>query len=202
MSLIIRFIFEMLYFSYYTFMQKITTKSEVIEIIPHEDIANIHFIWIDFSKADFSRKNFQNCKFEKCNLSNIKLKDTTLNDVNFLGCKIMWLKFVDITQLLSHFNFYDCNISLCSFFWLTLKGTSFQDCNVVETDFTNAYLENAKFSYCDLEKSIFVRCNLKNTDFIGSYNFAIDPTLNKFWKTKFSRENSIGLLQHLDIEME
>jgi uncharacterized protein YjbI with pentapeptide repeats len=110
--------------------------------------------------------------------------------------------FVDITQLLSHFNFSDCAISLCSFFWLTLKSVSFQDCKVIECDFSNAYLENAKFSYCDLEKSIFVRCNLKNADFIGSYNFAIDPTLNKFGKTKFSRENSIGLLQHLDIDID
>jgi uncharacterized protein YjbI with pentapeptide repeats len=180
-------------------MQKITTESGVIEIIPQQDISNIHFIWIDFSKADFSRKNFQSCTFEKCNLSNVKLKDTTLNDIDFVACKIMWLKFVDITQLLSHFKFSDCSISLCSFYGLKLKGISFQDCKIIETDFSNAYLENAKFSYCDLEKSIFVRCNLWNADFIGSYNFAIDPTLNKFKKTKFSRENSIGLLQHLDI---
>lgn len=183
-------------------MQKITTKDQVIEIIPGEDITDIHFIWLDFSQADFSRKNFHSCKFEKCNLSNIKLKDTTLNDVDFIACKIMWLKFVDITQMLSHFNFSDCAISLCSFFGLTLKGASFQDCKVIDSDFTGAYLENAKFSYCDLEKSIFVRCNLKNTDFIGSYNFAIDPTLNKFGKTKFSRENSIWLLLHLDIEID
>lgn len=182
-------------------MQKITTESEVIEIISQEEFSNIHFIWLDFSKADFSRKNFQGCKFEKCNLSNVKIKNTTLNDVDFLGCKIMWLKFVDITQLLSHFNFYDCSISLCSFYGLTLKWTHFEDCKIIETDFSNTYLENAKFSYCDLLKSIFVRCNLKNTDFTGSYNFAIDPTLNKFGKTKFSRENSIGLLQHLDIEI-
>lgn len=182
-------------------MQKITTESQVIEIIPQEDISNIHFIWMDFSKADFSRKNFVTCKFEKCNLSNVKLKDTTLNDVEFHHCKLMGLKFVDITQMLSHFNFYDCSISLCSFFGLKLKWVSFQDCKIIETDFSNAYLENAKFSYCDLTKSTFVRCNLKNANFIGSYNFAIDPTLNKFGKTKFSRENSIWLLQHLDIEI-
>lgn len=183
-------------------MQKITTESGVIEIIWEQNISDIHFIGLDFSKADFSRKNFQNCIFEKCNLSNIKIKDTTLNDVDFIACKVMWLKFVDITQLLSHFNFSDCSISLCSFYGLKLKGISFQDCRIIETDFSNAYLENAKFSYCDLEKSSFVRCNLSHADFTGSYNFAIDPTLNKFRKTKFSRENSIGLLQHLDIEID
>lgn len=183
-------------------MEKITTQDGVIEIIPQEDIANIHFIWIDFSKANFSSKNFQSCKFEKCNLSNVILKDTTLNDVNFHNCKMMGLSFVDITQMLSHFNFYDCNISLCSFFWLSLKWTSFEDCQVIETVFTNTHLENANFSYCDLEKSTFTRCNLTNTDFRGSYNFSIDPTINKLKKTKFTRENSIWLLSHLDIEVE
>jgi uncharacterized protein YjbI with pentapeptide repeats len=102
-------------------MEKITTESQVIEIIPGQDISNIHFIGLDFSKADFSRKNFQSCIFERCNLSNVKLKDTTLNDVDFIACKVMGLKFVDITQLLSHFNFSDCSISLSSFYGLKLK---------------------------------------------------------------------------------
>ena len=104
--------------------------------------------------------------------------------------------------MLSHFHFSDSNISLCSFFGLILKGIEFQDCQIIETDFTNALLENAKFSYCNLEKSLFVGCNFKNADFLGSYNFVIDPKFNKFGKTKFSRENCIGLLQHLDIEIE
>jgi hypothetical protein len=40
---------------------------------------------------------------------------------------------------------------------------------------------------------------MKKTNFIGSYNFSIDPTINKLNKTKFSRENCIGLLSNLNI---
>jgi uncharacterized protein YjbI with pentapeptide repeats len=201
MRLIIQFILELRDFYYYIYMQKITPHN-FKEIFAQDDIFNLHFIWIDFSNAIFSRKNFQACRFEKCNLSNIILKDTTLNDISFHSCKILWAKFSDISQMLSHFNFYNSSIRLCSFFGLTLKGIKFEDCEIQESDFTNALLENAKFSYCDLEKSTFVWCNLKNADFIGSYNFIIDPVFNKFSNTKFSRENCIWLLQNLDIIIE
>jgi uncharacterized protein YjbI with pentapeptide repeats len=201
MRLIIQFILELRDFYYYICMQKITPNN-FKEILQLDDISNMHFIGIDLSGQSLSRKNFISCRFEKCNLSNIILKDTTLNDVSFQSCKILWAKFSEISQMLSHFNFYDCIVMLCSFFGLTLKGIGFEDCEIQESDFTNALLENAKFSYCDLEKSTFVWCNLKNADFIGSYNFIIDPVFNKFSKTKFSRENCIWLLQNLDIIIE
>jgi len=114
----------------------------------------------------------------------------------------MWLKFVDLNKFLSNFSFDDCNISLASFYWVNLKNTNFNDCEIKESDFNNADLENVNFNYCDLEKSIFVNCNLKKTNFIWSYNFSIDPTINKLNKTKFSRENCLGLLSNLNIIIE
>jgi len=164
-------------------------------------ISDVHFVGINFSNHVFSRKNFSNCTFEKCNLSNITLKNTTLNDIRFKGCKILWLKFWDIDRLLSNFNFYDCTITLTSFFWLSLKGIHFEDCKITESDFTNTYLENAVFWYCDLLKTTFLGCNFKNADLRWSFNFSIDPQHNKFSKTKFSREYCEGLLHQLDIEL-
>lgn len=179
-------------------MEKETGKN-LNKIFEKNQISDMHFYWINFSVYDFSWINFINCKFEKCNLSNIALNSTTFNNIDFINSKIMWLKFVDINHFLSNFNFYDCNISLSSFYGLNLKNISFEDSEIKETDFTNTNLENSNFNYCNLEKSIFSNTNLKNTNFIWSYNFTIDPNLNKLVKTKFSRENCIGLLNYLDI---
>ena len=172
------------------------------EIIDLDKISNIHFYWVNLSWINFSWKTFNDCIFEKCNLSNIELKDTTFNSIEFNNSKIMWLKFVDINHFLSNFEFNDCNISLSSFYWLNLKNTNFNDCEIKETDFNNSNLENVNFNYCDLEKSIFANCNLKKTNFVWSYNFSIDPTINKLNKTKFSRENCVWLLSNLDIIIE
>jgi len=168
-------------------------------IINEEKISDKLFYKINFSWSDFSWKIFNDCVFEKCNLSNINLRGTTFNNIEFKNSKIMWLKFVDINNFLSNFHFNDCNIILSLFYWINLKNTEFNDCEIKESDFSNCNLENVNFNYCNLEKSIFVNCDLKNTNFIWSYNFSIDPTINKLNKTKFSRENCIGLLANLDI---
>lgn len=182
-------------------MNKITEK-DFKDIINGEKISDKHFYQINFSWNDFSWKTFNDCIFEKCNLSNINLRGTTFNNIEFKSSKVMWLKFVDLNHFLSNFNFSDCNILLSSFYWVNLKNTNFDDCEIKESDFTNWYLENTNFNYCDLEKSIFVNCNLKNTNFIWSYNFSINPTINKLNKTKFSRDNCIWLLTNLDIIIE
>ena len=174
-------------------------ENNFIEILNQENISNNHFYWINFSWNNFSWKVFNDCIFEKCNLSNIDLRATTFNNIQFKNSKIMWMKFVDLSHFLSNFNFTDCNISLSSFYWMNLKNTDFNDCEIKEIDFNNTNLENVNFNYCDLEKSIFANCNMKKTSFIGSYNFSIDPTINKFNKTKFSKENCIWLLNNLDI---
>lgn len=171
-------------------------------IISDSEISNIHFYWINFSKYNFSWKQFIDCIFEKCNVSNIFIIDTTFNNVSFSHSKIMWLKFTEISNFMSNFDFKDCNITLSSFFWLKMKNISFEDSEIKEVDFSNADLENWNFHYCDLEKTTFFNTNLKGVNFTWSYNFSIDPTLNKLWKTKFSRENCLWLLSHLDIIIE
>ncbi len=181
-------------------MQKITDL-QFQSILEQDDISDIHFVWVNFSNHNFSFKIFSSCHFEKCNLSNVVLKNTTLNDVTFINCKILGLKFSDMSKLLSHFQFHDSQLSLCTFFGLNLKGTIFQDCKILECNFTNAYLENAVFEYCDLEKSIFLWCNFKNANLIWSHSFSINPENNKLHKTKFSREYCEGLLHHLDIKL-
>jgi uncharacterized protein YjbI with pentapeptide repeats len=182
-------------------MEKVLNNN-VNDILRLDEISNKQFYWIDFSAYDFSWKKFNDCAFEKCNLSNIAVKNTSFNNISFVNSKIMWCKFVDLNHFLSNFNFKDCNISLSSFYWLNLKNVYFEDSEIKETDFTNANLEGSKILYSDLEKSIFLNTNLKKTDLTGTYNFSINPNLNKLEKTKFSREYSIWLLQYFDIILD
>jgi len=182
-------------------MQKITPEN-ISEIIENNEISDICFYGINFSNYNFSGKRFHDCEFEKCNLSNIQLKNTTFDTVIFRDSKIMWLKFVDLQRLLLQINFYDCDISLCSFYWLEMKKTTFADCEIKECDFTQAHLHSSKFEYCNLEKSIFFETYLQDVDFSWSHSFIINPNDNKLKWTIFNRENIFWLLQHLDIKIK
>ena len=88
------------------------------------------------------------------------------------------------------------------FYQMELEKMSFKGSEVKDCNFTRADLEEADFRECDLEKTIFSETNLIKTNFKYAFNFAIDPTINKLKKTKFSPENAVLLLSHLDIEID
>ena len=96
-------------------MKKIT-ENNYLEIINWKEISNIEFIWIDFSWLDLGWKQIHDCSFEKCNFSNSKFRATSLNNITFKKCKIMWINFNEINHNLSNFDFFDCNLILCSFY--------------------------------------------------------------------------------------
>jgi len=182
-------------------MQKIN-QNNFENIIKEMSILDMHFYKIDFSWMKLSWKNFINCKFEKCNLSNVIINDTTLNNVDFIKSKIMWIKFNKIKQILSNFNFFDCNIILCDFKSLKMTNTIFRDSKIFESDFYYTNLEWADFSFCEMQNTIFEKTILKKACFLWSSWFFIDPNKNNLIKAKFSRDNAIELLNSLDIIIE
>ena len=58
------------------------------------------------------------------------------------------------------------------------------------------------FDNCDLARAIFANSILEKADFRTSYNFSIDPEINKIKKAKFSLTTVSGLLGKYDIEIE
>jgi uncharacterized protein YjbI with pentapeptide repeats len=179
-------------------MQKIT-QNNFEEIIKQEEIENICFYKINFSFLNLAEKSFSNCKFEKCNLSNTNFKDTTFDDVNFFTSKIMGVKFSEISDYMSKMNFIDCNLSMCCFYGMEIKNTSFNNSEIIDCNFTRTNLKDSDLSNSNFDKSTFSETNLTNVNFKGSNNFAIDPTINKLEKTKFSAETAILLLKNLNI---
>ena len=85
---------------------------------------------------------------------------------------------------------------------MKLHKTNFANCKIHEADFTDADFTNSVFDNCDFTDSVFNKTTLEKADFKTSYNFIIDPDLNKIEKAKFSTTNVLGLLTKYNIEIE
>ena len=93
-------------------------------------------------------------------------------------------------------------MNLASFYKRKLKKTKFLNCSLQEVDFVEADLGAAIFDNCDMAGAIFDNTILEKADFRTSYNYAIDPELNKIKKAKFSMPGVLGLLLKYDIEID
>ena len=85
---------------------------------------------------------------------------------------------------------------------MNLKGTVFKNSLLREVDFTEANLTQAIFDKCDLNRATFDNTILEKADFRTSFNYAINPVLNRIKKARFSSAGLAGLLQAFDIEIE
>ena len=172
------------------------------EPLPIGEYENCTFKNCDFSNADFSDINFLECEFLGCNLSLVKLTHSSLREVKFIKCKLLGLHFEECNDLLISIDFADCILNISSFYRLKLKNTKFLNSAIIDVDFTETDLSNSVFENCDLKSTIFQNTNLEGADFRSSYNYSIDPELNRIRKAKFSMPWIIGLLDKYDIYIE
>jgi uncharacterized protein YjbI with pentapeptide repeats len=73
---------------------------------------------------------------------------------------------------------------------------------MIDVDFTETDLSNSSFDNCDLQKTVFINTNLEGVDFRTSFNYSIDPELNRIKKARFSMPWIIGLLDKYDIGID
>jgi fluoroquinolone resistance protein len=169
---------------------------------PEGNYENCIFTSCNFSNTDLSRIIFCECKFTACNLSMAKLSQTAFRDITFKDCKLLGLHFDHCNQFITGLNFDNCIINISSFYKLKLKKTIFSNSTFAETDFAEADLTGSVFSNCDLGKTIFENSILEKADFRTSYNYSINPEVNRIKKAKFSTAGIAGLLCKYDIEIE
>ena len=160
------------------------------------------FINCNFSNTDLYKIVFSECEFNGCNLSMVKLEKTALKDIRFKDCKLLGVHFGKCDDFLFAVNFENCTMNLASFYKRKLKKTKFLNCSLQEVDFAEADLGAAIFDNCDIAGAIFDNTILEKADFRTSYNYAIDPELNKIKKAKFSIPGVLGLLHKYDIEIK
>ena len=178
-------------------------------------IIDQEFKGIDFQKNPLQKAEYDTCTFVNCNLSSIQLsnivfvecffidcnlslsaiKNTSFKDVNFENCKLLGLQFNECNSFLLNFTFTGCILNLTSFFKLNIPKTIFTNCKLEESDFVEANLANSIFDNCDLTKATFENTNLEKVNFSTSYNYTIDPEINRLKKATFSKDGLEGLLQ-------
>jgi len=83
-----------------------------------------------------------------------------------------------------------------------MKGTKFNSCMLQHVDFTETDLTNSIFNNCDFKNAIFERSIVEKSDFRSSFNYVIDPEMNKIKKAKFSMPEVLGLLRKYNIEVK
>jgi len=166
------------------------------------EYSDCSFINCIFTNADLSNISFIDCKFSNCDLSMAAIRNTILRDVKFVNSKLVGLNFEECNNFLISFSFEECILHLASFYKLKLKATNFINCDLQEVDFTETELSNSIFKNCNLSRTIFTRTNLEKADFRTSYNYSIDPEINRIRKAKFSRMEVIGLLDKYNLDIE
>jgi uncharacterized protein YjbI with pentapeptide repeats len=129
------------------------------------------------------------------------MKGTGLKDVKISKCKLLGVLFSDCSEFLFSVDFADCQLDLASFYKMKLRSRTFKNCSLVEVDFTEANLFGVMFDNCDLSGSTFDHSLLEKADFRTSYNYSIDPELNRIRKAKFSISGLPGLLAKYDIDV-
>ncbi len=172
------------------------------EDLTYQEFENCTFKNCNFSGSDLSHSGFIDCVFDSCNFSLAKVKNTALKNVKFRNCKLLGLNFNECSKFLLLIDFEDCQLNLASFFNMRLKSTKFVNCSLQEVDFTRTDLSNSLFDNCDFNRALFELTVLEKADFRTSFNYSIDPEINRLRNAKFSRAGIAGLLAKYYIEIE
>lgn len=184
-------------------VDKVFEKSDFsTEPLPKAEYENCIFKNCDFSNSDLSNIKFTDCEFLVCNLSLCKLNKTGLRDVKFKDCKMLGMPFYNCNDLVWAVKFENCQLDHSSFYKLKIKKTIFIGSKLNEADMSECDLSHSVFDHCDLNGTKFENTNLEKSDLRSSYNYSIDPEMNRLNKAKFSLSGIPGLLHRYDIEID
>lgn len=154
-----------------------------------------------FLKSKIINSSFLETEFIDCNFSNANMSQSLFQDITFSSCKMLGLNFSECNQFNFAASFNHCRLNHCSFYRMNLKRARFISCQLKGADFTEANLKNTAVNECDLLDARFENTNLEEADFSHSYNYSIDPEINRVEGAIFSFPEVIGLLDKYDIKI-
>jgi fluoroquinolone resistance protein len=172
------------------------------ELFPKGEYEGCKFVSCNLANADLTEVVFLKCEFVTCNLSLVKLVHTAFRDVKFTECKILGMHFENCSDFGLAVWFDNCILDQSSFYKTKLIKTSFINSKLIAVDFTQCDLTGSVFDRCDLLRAKFEKTNLEKVDFLTSFNYSIDPELNRVRKAKFSNLGLAGLLDKYDIDIK
>lgn len=172
------------------------------DLLTKGEYENCIFNSCNFTDNDLSECKFIDCTFNSCNLSLAKLNKTVFRNVKFKDSKMLGLRFDTCNEFGLSFSFDGCQLDHSSFYKTKIKKTIFKNSQLQETDFAEADLTSSVFDNCNLTQAIFNHTTIEKVDFRTSYNYSIDPEINRIRKAIFSSLSISGLLDKYDIEIE
>lgn len=186
------------------FIQDETFDRNDFALIPLEkgEYENCIFKNCNFVENNLSGFKFMECEFISCNISMAKLDKTALRDIQFKDCKMLGLHFDTCNEFGLSFSFEGCQLNYSSFYTTKIKKTIFRNSQLQEVDFAESDLSSSVFENCDLSLASFKNTILEKADFRTSFNYSIDPEINRIKNAKFSLLGISGLLDKYDIEIE
>lgn len=173
-----------------------------LEPLAKGEYENCVFSNCDLSNADLTDMKFFDCDFTACNLSLAKLTRTMFRDVKFKDCKLLGLLFENCNEFGFTVSFENCNLNHSSFYQKKIKKTWFKNSQLQEVDFIQSDLTAALLDKCDLTGAKFENTILEKADLRTSFNYSIDPEINRLKKAKFALSEIAGLLYKYDIEID
>ena len=115
---------------------------------------------------------------------------------------MLGLHFNNCNEFGLSFSFDNCSLNHASFYKNKIKKTIFKNSQLQEVDFTESDLTSSVFDNCDLARATFDNTTIEKADFRTSYNYSIDPEINRIKKAKFFLTGIAGLLDKYDIEID
>jgi fluoroquinolone resistance protein len=156
----------------------------------------------NFSEADLSGYVFADCLFSDSNLSLAKVSRTAFRNISFRNCKMLGIRIDTCLEFGISFSFENCRLSHSSFCRKKIRNTIFKNVQLQETDFSECDLTGSLFENCDLTRAVFDHTNIEKADFRTSYNYSIDPEINRVKRAKFSIQGLPGLLEKYALDIE
>lgn len=173
---------------------------------PFKDAFGAEFLDCRFGKLDLAGTRLANCRFIdceffQCDLSNASLTGASLRGAIFRECKVLGVNFSSCASL-GDLKFEESALNYSIFQNCDILDFQAHNCSLVEVDFSGASLKEASFKGSSLSGSAFEGSDLRKSDFREAMNYRIDPSSARLSKAKFSMPGVLGLLSHLDIEIE
>jgi len=115
---------------------------------------------------------------------------------------MLGLHFDNCNEFGLSFSFENCILNHSTFYKTKIKKTTFKNTQLQEADFTECDLTDSLFDNCDLTRATFDNTVIEKADFRTSYNYSIDPEINRIKKAKFSIYGITGLLVKYDLVID
>jgi fluoroquinolone resistance protein len=160
-----------------------------------------------FKETAFYRCRFTDCTFVDCDLSLTKLPNARFTGVAFKNTKAIGIDWTQIgvsttDRAMLSIGFEGCSLDFSTFYGLSLAESRFLRCSAKGVEFSEVDLSGCDFRETDLEHAKFSRTNLQKANFVGAFNYEIDPTENRVKNASFSIPEVVGLLRGFDVNVD